>query len=129
MPATLTPEQLRASRAYHQQRDAARREAREKRRLERLAAARRAIGELAPGERSLRAVYLFGSVLQPGRFTRRSDIDVAVDSDDPAAESWFWRALEDALDSPVDVRPLSGAVAFAVEHGGERVYAREDTRP
>jgi len=129
MAAVLSSEDLRAARAYHRQREAARRDAREARRRERLVAARRAIRELAPGEASLRSVYLFGSVLQPGRFSGRSDVDVAVDCDDPAAESHFWRALEDSLGSSVDLRPRAGAVAAAVEHGGERVYAREDPRP
>ncbi|MCP3956655.1 MAG: hypothetical protein GY719_02265 [bacterium] len=129
MRAALTSEDLHAARAYHLRREAERRDARERRRQERLAAARRAIRELAPGEPTLRAVYLFGSILQTGRFGERSDVDVAVDSDDPAAESRFWQALEASLDAPVDVRPRSGAVAAAVEHGGERVYAREDTRP
>ncbi len=125
----LSAEQLSASRAFHRHRDGVRRKAREARRRERLAAARRAILDLAPGEPTLRAVYLFGSVLRPGRFSDRSDVDVAVDSDDPAAESRFWRALEEALELPVDLRPRTGAVATAVEHSGERVYAREDPRP
>lgn len=129
MGSAPSTEDLGAAREYHERRDAARRDAREARRQERLAAARQAIRDLAPGEPALRAVYLFGSILQPGRFTERSDVDVAVDSDDPAAESRFWRALEDALDVPFDVRPLSGAVATAVEHGGECVYVREVARP
>lgn len=129
MPTALSSEDLRAARANYDKREAARRDAREARRRERLAAARRTIAELAPDEPALRAVYLFGSILQPGRFGARSDVDVAVDGEDPAAESRFWRALEDALDAPVDVRRRSGAVASLVERGGERVYAREDRRP
>ncbi|NJL28815.1 MAG: hypothetical protein HC897_13445, partial [Thermoanaerobaculia bacterium] len=101
------------------------REAREQERLERLEAARRAIRELAPAEPTLLAVYLFGSVLQPGRFHESSDVDVAVDSDDPAAESRFWGALEARLECNVDVRPRTGTVAFAVETSGEKVYERE----
>ena len=128
MTTILSAEDLRAARAYHQQRDNARRAAHEGRRRERLAAARQAIRDLAPREPTLRAVYLFGSILRPGRFRRRSDVDVAIDSDDPAAESRFWRALEETLDMPVDVRPRTGAVAGAVEHGGECVYEREDAR-
>ena len=128
MSTALSSEDLHAARAYYDRREAARREARETRRRKRLADARRAITELAPGEPGLRAVYLFGSVLQSGRFGARSDIDVAVDCDDPAVESRFWRALEEALDAPVDVRSRTGGVASAVEYGGERVYAREDPR-
>lgn len=129
MGSALSTEGLRAARAYHRRREAARRDAREAHRQERLAAVRRAIRDLAPGEPALSAVYLFGSILQPGRFRERSDVDVAVDCDDPAAESRFWRALEDALDGPVDVRPRTGAVAAAVEHGGECVYVRGDSCP
>lgn len=129
MGNALSTEDLRAYRAYHEKRETSRREARERLRLERLAAARRAIRDLAPREPALRAAYLFGSILQPGRFRERSDIDVAVDGDDPAAESRFWRALEDALDVPFDVRPRTGAVAAAVEHGGECVYVRDISRP
>ncbi len=129
MGTALSSEDLRAARAYHRRREAARRDARETRRRERLAAARRAISALALEEPALRAVYLFGSILQTGRFGRRSDVDVAVDSDDPGAESRFWQALEASLNTPVDVRPLAGAVAVAVELGGERVYARDDPGP
>ena len=126
MRAVLGADELEAARAYHLHRETSRRAAREARRQERLAAARREIRKLAPGEPALRAVYLYGSILQPGRFTGRSDVDVAVDTGDPAVESRFWRALEDNLDMPVDVRRRSGAVAAAVEFGGERVYARSD---
>ncbi len=122
-------EDLRAARAYHRERHALRRAAREARRRERLAAVRRTILDLAPHEPTLRAVYLFGSILRPGRFGEGSDVDVAVDSDDPAAESRFWRALEEALRTAVDLRPRAGAVAVAVEHSGECVYARDDARP
>ena len=129
MPTVLSSEDLRAARADYDRREATRRDTREALRRKRLAAARRAIAELAPGEPDLHAVYLFGSILESGRFGARSDVDVAVDCADPAAESRFWRALEDVLDVPVDVRPRSGAVASAVEQGGERVYARQDPRP
>lgn len=124
MKAVLSSEDLEAARAYHRRQESLRRQAREARRRERLAAARKAIGDLAPAEPSVRGVYLFGSILLPEQFAERSDLDVAVDGDDPAAESRLWRALEEALDMPVDLRPLSGAVARAVQHGGECVYAR-----
>lgn len=129
MVTALAPEDLEAARAYHRQREERRASEREARRTERLAAARRALAELAPEEPSLRAVYLYGSILQPGKFGERSDLDVAVDSDDPAAESRLWRALEDTLDLPVDLRPLAGKIAKIVERGGECVYARRPGRP
>ncbi len=125
---SFSTQQIAAARAYQRQRDDARHKARESRRLERLAAARQAIRDLALEEPALSAVYLFGSILRPGRFIARSDIDVAVDSADPAADSRFWRALEESLDLPVDVRPRTGAVATAVELAGECVYERSAAR-
>jgi len=129
MKTVSTAEELEPFRTYHRQREATRLAAREARRRKRLDAARRAIRELAPQEPAIRAVHLFGSVLEPGRFRASSDLDVAVDADDPSAESRFWRSLEDALDGPVDLRPRTGAVARAVGQGGECVYEREDPRP
>lgn len=126
MTTPWTDDDLRASRAYHERREREQREAREKLRLERLEAARRAIRELAPREPSLLAVYLFGSILQPGHFRESSDVDVAIDGDDPVAESRFWRALEERLEWNIDVRPRRDAVAFSVETSGERVYEREN---
>lgn len=126
MTTPWTDDDLHASRVYHERREQEQREACEKLRLERLDAARRAIREIAPAEPSLQAVYLFGSILQPGRFRKSSDVDVAVDGDDPAAESRFWRALEARLECNVDVRPRTGTVAFAVETSGEKLYERED---
>jgi predicted nucleotidyltransferase len=124
----FTAEEIRTSRAWLDQRHAVRRAAREKLRHQRLAAARRAIAELMAEEPALRAVWLFGSILQPGRFHSRSDVDVAVDCDDPHAESRFWRALEERLGSPCDVRPRKGPVARAVEQEGERIRPRGEAR-
>ncbi len=54
MGYVLSTEDLRAARAYHRQREASCRDARETRRRDALATARRAIEELAPGEHGLR---------------------------------------------------------------------------
>ncbi|HZF08843.1 MAG TPA: nucleotidyltransferase domain-containing protein [Thermoanaerobaculia bacterium] len=94
-----------------------------------LTRARAAIRRRAPDFPSIRAVYLFGSVVQPGHFHAGSDVDVAVDCDDVAVETPFWRALESELERAVDVRPREGAIARAVEDGGERVYEREVPGP
>ena len=115
-------------RDYHEQREAERLRQREQLRQQQFDKARRAIQRLAPEHAAIEAVYLFGSVVAEGRFTQRSDIDVAVVADDVAAESRFWRALEEALEWNVDVRPLQGAVAQAVADHGECVYARKSHR-
>jgi predicted nucleotidyltransferase len=122
-PTALSP------REYHARREQARREERETLRREVLEQARAAIRELAPRFPAIRAVYLFGSLLQPGRFLATSDVDVAVDADDLKVETPFWRALEETLRRNVDLRPREGAVARAVESYGERCYAREIPRP
>jgi hypothetical protein len=112
-----------SSREYHAQREREHREQREAHRLAVLAAVRDAVGRLAPAFPAIRAAYLFGSVVQPGRFSSRSD--VAVDCDDIEVETPFWRALEEALERNVDLRPRTGAVAKAVAAYGEQCYARE----
>jgi predicted nucleotidyltransferase len=116
-------------REYHARRDQARRDEREALRREVLEEARSAIQRLAPQFPAMRAVYLFGSILQPGRFHARSDVDVAVDCDDLSQETPLWRALEETLERNVDLRPRTGAVARAVEDYGERCYEREVPRP
>lgn len=110
---------------YHARRDQERRAEREALRLEVLERARTAIRKHAPEFPAIRTVYLFGSLVQPGRFHQGSDVDVAVDSEAIEAESPFWSALEEELERNVDLRPREGAVARAVEDYGERVYERE----
>jgi predicted nucleotidyltransferase len=117
--SALTPQQ------YHARREQALREERESLRREVLDQARSAIGRLAPRFPSIRAAYLFGSILAPGRFHPESDVDVAIDNDDLTTETPFWRALEDELRRNVDLRPRQGAVARAVEDSGERCYERK----
>ncbi len=113
-----------AARRYHRERAERERARREEERLIWLQRARQAVQELAPQHPEVQRVYLFGSLTQAGRFSRRSDIDIALVCDTLAAESAFWRALESALQRDVDVRPLTGAVAEAVAHTGELLYAR-----
>jgi predicted nucleotidyltransferase len=109
-------------REYHARRDAAHRAEREALRQARLEQARAAIRRLAPLFPAVRRVYLFGSLLHPGRFHAGSDIDVAVECEDLESETPFTRALERELATTVDLRPLRGAVAEAVREGGEQVY-------
>ncbi len=114
-----------AAREYHRRRDAEVRRCSEAYRQQWLAKVRQAILNVAPRYSEIHQVYIFGSLVQPGRFRRKSDIDVAVDCEAIAVESAFWRALERKLRRDVDVRPLEGAVAEAVAGYGEKVYERQ----
>ncbi|HKI05184.1 MAG TPA: nucleotidyltransferase domain-containing protein [Thermoanaerobaculia bacterium] len=116
-------------REYHAQRDRDLRRQQEELRLRVLEQARGAIRLSASGFPAIRAVHLFGSILQPGRFRPDSDIDVAIDCDDIEMETPFWRILEEALERNVDLRPRVGAVARAVETSGELSYEREVPGP
>ncbi len=118
-----------SSREYHARRDRERRAEREVLRREVLDRVRAAIRQWAPEFPAIRAAYLFGSILQPGRFHAESDVDVAIDCDDPESETPFWRALETALERNVDLRPREGPIARAVEDYGELVYEREVPDP
>jgi predicted nucleotidyltransferase len=116
-------------REYHAQREAERRQQREGLRLEMLGRIREAIGQLAPDFATIQAVYLFGSVVQPGRFNTHSDIDVAIRSERVGdwleAESTFWRKLEEAVQWGVDLRPYEPPITQAITDYGECIYARE----
>ncbi len=117
---------MEAVRRYHQERTAKQQVQRETERLEWLSRARRAVLEIAPQFPALQRVYLFGSLVQPGRFRSDSDIDVAVESADLQTESAFWRALEHALQRDIDVRPWDEPIISAVLAYGEKVYDREN---
>jgi predicted nucleotidyltransferase len=106
---------------YHRRREEERFREREALRQERLERVRAAVALLAPRFPAVAGVYLFGSILQPGRFPASSDVDVAVDCTDLEEESRFWRSLEEALEWTVDLRPRRGGVARAVETYGERL--------
>jgi len=123
--AELSQTALAQARAYHTHHEERRRQEREALRQEWYRKAKEAILQLAPHYPQLHAVYLFGSLIQPGRFGTNSDIDVAVECDDPATESRFWQELEAVLQTPVDLRPCRGAVSWAVSRQGECIYARE----
>jgi predicted nucleotidyltransferase len=122
----LTPAEIEAARRYHREKEERQRAAREAYRQEWLARVRAAIGAIAPRHPQVACVYLYGSLMQPGRFTDRSDIDVAVVCDSIAAETPFWRELEHALRRDVDLRPLVDPITRAVAHHGELVYEREN---
>jgi len=120
---------LEAARRHYRQREVRRRAERETERqrwLQRVREAVSRVARLCPG---VRQVFLFGSLVQPGRFRPNSDIDVALECDTLETESMFWRALEQELGRDVDVRPLSGIIAEVVMSEGELVYGRQDTHP
>ena len=113
-----------ATRAYHQARSAERFASREQERTMWYERARVAVLEIAPGFPDIRRVYLFGSVLKPGRFRSDSDIDIAVVSDTVEAENAFWPALERALRRDIDVRPMAEPLSDIVLQTGELIYER-----
>lgn len=122
---SISSQDLAPYREYHARRERRRLEQRETLRQECLRAARAGIRRLAPGFAAIRTVYLFGSLLRYGRFTERSDVDVAIECDDLETEGRFRRALEEELKRDVDLRPREGGVAWAVDAYGECAYERE----
>jgi predicted nucleotidyltransferase len=118
-----------AARQYYYERETRRRAQREAERQQWLRCVREAIWRLAQRYPGVRRVYLFGSLVQPGRFRPDSDIDIAVECDTVETEGVFWRALERELKRDVDVRPLVGAIVEIVADSGEQVYERQATRP
>jgi predicted nucleotidyltransferase len=120
----MRTEDIEAARRYHRDREARRIAQREGTRQQWLDRVREAIQHLAPHYPDVQRVYLFGSLMQPGRFRPTSDIDVAVVCETVEAESAFWRALERTLQRDVDVRPLSSAIAEVVAQEGELAYER-----
>ncbi len=119
-----------AAKAYHAQRAAKRLQARERLRLGKLAAIRTAIKQIVPAYPMIQAVYLFGSVMQNGRFTTKSDIDIAIQCNPQNAclpiETELWRKLEEAVQWEVDLRPYTPPLTQAVANYGECVYARKN---
>ena len=120
---------IEAARRYHKAREARRYATREAERTAWLALVRVAVARIAPRHPDLRQVYLFGSLMQPGRFGPDSDLDVAVVCETVEAESAFWSALEKVLGRAVDVRPLVEPLTGTVQETGELVYERKDADP
>jgi predicted nucleotidyltransferase len=115
-------DEWRAARVYNRRRQARRRAEREAERQHWLERAREAILRVATAHPGVRRVYLYGSLVQPGRFRADSDIDVAVACDSLESETPFWRDLERALGRDVDLRPLTGPIEEAATTTGEQVY-------
>ncbi|MFN8456907.1 MAG: nucleotidyltransferase domain-containing protein [Anaerolineae bacterium] len=74
---------------------------------------------------SIKAAYLFGSILRPGAFRGDSDIDIAIENG--AAEDYFalWRDLQEVLpDWLIDLRDLPPDTVFTrhILSMGEKIY-------
>jgi predicted nucleotidyltransferase len=82
------------ARQDYYEREARRRAQREAERQQWIQRVREVVVSCASRYPDIRRVYLFGSLLQPGRFRPDSDIDVAVECDTLTTESIFWRSLE-----------------------------------
>lgn len=121
----ITGESVSESRAYHNRRAQAQRAARESYRLHWLDESKRAIAELAPKYPEIAKVYLYGSIVQPGRFRADSDIDFAIEADSIEVETPLWRSLEQTLRREIDLRPLLPPITLSVDAYGELVYARK----
>ncbi len=127
----LTPQAIAAYRRNFQQRLQARCQAAEARRSRAKKAVSRAIAALMPGYPAVKRVYLFGSIVKPGRFNETtSDIDIGIEGATMALCFDIWRDLEQALpDWAMDVRPLPPQDPFTerIRQKGELVYERQDT--
>ena len=80
---------------------------------------RQALRELLPAGTQ---VWVFGSLLRPGRFRENSDVDIAVVSLPPGrSEAWLQGELGLRLDRVVDVLSLSETrLRSKIEAGGEQ---------
>lgn len=79
---------------------------------------RAALGSLLPAGTE---VWVFGSVLRPGRFREHSDIDIAVESlPEGRSEAWLQGELELRLHRAVDVLNLNETrLRSRIERTGE----------
>ncbi len=90
-----------------------------------------AILHVAPAYPCVTQIYLFGSVTQPGHFSDRSDIDIAVAGTDAATYFALWRDLETACpDWLIDLREINQPCHFSdiVRQMGELIYDASNCR-
>lgn len=125
----VEPTPIETYRRFHSRREAERFRRSEDLRRSWLEQVRSAVRRLAPTFPGVTAVHAFGSLVEPGRFTAGSDLDLAVRCNDLDEESRFWRALEEAVQRDVDLRPLAGAIAQVAALRGEPIYEREAPAP
>ena len=123
----MTSIDISAAKQYYYERRARKEAQREAERQQWLQQVRDVVPRLTLRYPGVRRVYLFGSLLQPGRFRPDSDIDLAIECDTVATESRFWRALERELKRDVDLRPLAGVIGTVVLNQGEQIYGRQNS--
>ncbi len=100
---------------------------REVMRLKALAKLESALPTIAVQYTSVQRLYLFGSVIRPGQFHGKSDVDIGIT--DTTAEDYFalWRTLEAELPEWfIDLRDVSDNSFFAdsVQKTGLLIYER-----
>ena len=80
---------------------------------------RKALSSLLP---SGTGVWVFGSVIHPGRFREHSDVDIAVESlPQGRSEAWLQGELELRLRRSVDILNLvETSLRSKIQHTGER---------
>jgi len=115
---------LALSKQYHQHRTMQLQDKQQRYQQEWLGRVKKTVPHLANMYPAIERVYLFGSLLQPHRFSERSDIDLAVGCDDISVETPFWRQLEQILKRDIDLRPLDGIIKTVALTEGELLYER-----
>jgi predicted nucleotidyltransferase len=125
----LSPDAIESYRRGWRQREARKRAKREAARLAAQTTIKEQILALVQRWPTIRRVYLFGSVIQPGAFHEKSDVDVAIEGATGEAYFGFWRELDEAVPQFfIDVREIDAPSSFAdeVRRSGILVYERED---
>lgn len=123
----LSPAMLARYRRGFKQREQARFEAGEKRREAAKQNVGQAIEVISDRYPTIQRVYLFGSILKPGRFRPASDIDIGIEGANTALCLDIWRDLERAIPNlSLDVRSLDPQDLFSerVWQKGELIYER-----
>ena len=104
--------------ALLQRLDAERLEKRERLRAQTIESLREALRQVLPGQ----AVYVYGSILRPGQFHARSDVDLALVAEPVGRSVYRVQAdLETVLRRPVDLCVLEETrLRRKIETEGER---------
>ncbi len=127
---SMSAEELQAYRTSFRARQQQQFAEREAMREAALHAARERIPPLLTRWPGIQRAYLFGSVLRPGAFHRRSDIDIAIEGVPGACYFEVWQVLEAALPEWfIDLRDMEAAPLLAdlIQQTGELLYERSPT--
>lgn len=77
----------------------------------------------------IKNVYLFGSILEPGFFIKKSDIDIAVEGNITAKEYFdLWRKVEEIIDWEVDLKQINtnSFLYSKIKTNGMKIYEGKD---